>query len=266
MKKSILLLLSFLIVISVKAQNSNSVIEKQYQFTIPSRGEKYYEINVPEGAKKIKAVVSGQTEMVNLKIYGPTNVILCKTTTWSYLSNWKKPLNCSASIVNNQRQKPGIWKVKIEGSVHKNKIDKIKKVSGTLTVYIETKGNKINTPKVNSLTLPFEKKYDFTVSPRGEKYYEINVPEGAKKIKAVVSGQTEMVNLKIYGPTNVILCKTTTWSYLSNWKKPLNCSASIVNNQRQKPGIWKVKIEGSVHKNKIDKIKKVSGTLTVYIN
>lgn len=266
MRKKIFLLLSFLFVVSVKAQSPASVIEKKYQFTIPSRGEKYFEINVPEGAKKLKVVVSGHTEMVNLKIYGPSDVILCKTSTWSYLSNWKEPLNCSASVVNNPRQKPGIWKVKIEGAVQKNKIDKIKTISGTITVYIESEDNNINKPEVDDLALPFEKKYDFTVSSRGEKYYEVNVPEGAKNIKAVISGQTEMVNLEIYGPTNAVICETSTWSNLSNWKKPLNCSASIINNQRQKPGVWKVKIEGAVHKNKTDEIKTVSGILTVYIN
>ena len=266
MKANILLLLFLLTVISINAQNSNNVIEKKYSFKIPSRGEKYYDINVPEDTKSIKAVLTEQTEMVNLKIFGPTDVVLSQSSTWSNLSNWKKPLNCSASVVNNNRQKPGVWKVKIEGAVHKNKLDKIQTVSGVLTVYVELKSEKNNSTADNSTTLPIEKKYDFAVSPRGEKYYEINIPQGAKKIKVVVSGQTEMVSLKIYGPTDVVLCQSSTWSHLSNWKDPFNCSASVVNNNRQKPGVWKVKIEGSVHKNKTDKVGKVTGTLTVYVN
>ena len=116
-----------------------SAFSNQYQFTIPSRGIKFYEVRVPENAKQIKAVISGQTEMVNLAIYGPgKDVPSCKTTTWSNLSNWKKPLHCSVSIVPKRSgQGPGIWRVKIEGSVHKGKVDKIKSVSGLLQIVVD---------------------------------------------------------------------------------------------------------------------------------
>ena len=53
---------------------------------------------------------------------------------------------------------------------------------------------------------------------------------------------------------------------MSNWKKPLECSASVVNNDRQKPGIWKVKVIGVVQNSKVDKIKSVSGKLKVTIS
>lgn len=116
-----------------------SAFSNQYQFTIPSRGIKVYEVRVPENAKRIKAVISGQTEMVNLALYGPgKDVPSCKTTTWSNLSNWKKPLHCSINIVPKRGgQGPGIWRVKVEGSVHKGKVDKIKSVSGLLTIRVD---------------------------------------------------------------------------------------------------------------------------------
>jgi len=119
-------------------KNGFGQISEVYSFTVPARGEKTYTVNVPEGASKIKAVISGHTEMINLEIIGSDGkTVLCKNSTWSNLSNWQKDLSCSASVVNNNRQKPGVWKIKITGSVHKGKLDKIKSVSGKLTVAVK---------------------------------------------------------------------------------------------------------------------------------
>ncbi len=268
LQKTILFLLPFILAsLSVQAQNPNFIIKKKFLFTIPSRGVKTYKIIVPEGAKKISAVISGQTEMVNLKIIGPTDVTLCKNTTWSYLSTWRKPLRCSVGVVNNKRQSQGTWTIRVEGAVHISKADKVKSISGVLTVFMEVTGSKVANDKEHSsaLALPFEKKIPFTIPSPGVKTYEITVPEGAKNIRAVVSGQTEMINLDIIGPTHVTLCHNSTWSYSSTWKKPLHCSVGIVNNKRQSPGTWVIKIKGAVHVSKADKIKSVSGVLTIYV-
>ena len=111
-------------------------IEKNFSFSVPSRGEKVFNIRVPQGAKRVKAVISGHTQMVSLEVAGPTGVVLCKTSTWSYMSNWRKPLKCSASVVNNNRQRPGNWTIKVKGAVHSSKAGKIRSVSGKLTVTI----------------------------------------------------------------------------------------------------------------------------------
>ncbi|VAW30431.1 hypothetical protein MNBD_BACTEROID07-2061 [hydrothermal vent metagenome] len=53
-----LLLLSFILLsVSLQAQNTTFVIKKNFLFTIPSRGLKTYEINVPVDAKNIRATV-----------------------------------------------------------------------------------------------------------------------------------------------------------------------------------------------------------------
>lgn len=250
---------------SLFPQNTNSEVKvKGFSFTISSRGVKEYEIRVPKGVKRVRAVLSNQTEMINLEILGPTNTRLCQTTTWSNLSNWRKPLNCSASVVNNDRQRPGIWKIKITGAVHKGKLDKVRSISAKLAIYF-TEGSQ-EEHKTNLVSgFPIIKEYSFTVASRGEKTYKISVPAGSRKIRAILSDQTEMINMKLFGPTNTRLCQTTTWSYLSNWRKPLNCSASVVNNNRQRPGIWKVTIKGAVYKGKLDKVKTVSGKLKVIV-
>ena len=132
-----LLLLSFVLASSsIQAQNQPSVIKKSFSFTIPFRGVKTYKITVPKNAKKVSAVISNQTQMVKLEMYGPTNFRLGSNSTWVYLDNWKKPIRCSASVVNNKRQRPGIWTVKVEGAVHVTKLDKIKSVSGVLTIRV----------------------------------------------------------------------------------------------------------------------------------
>jgi len=272
MKKSYFIsCLIFICCFAFGTEEANA-FSNQYQFTIPSRGIQYYEVRVPEGAKQIKAVLSGQTQMVNLALYGPgKDVPSSKNSTWSNLSNWKKPLHCSVGIVPNRSgQGPGIWRVKVEGAVHIGKVDKIKSVSGLLNIYVEgvpatdTSSNQ----KVNQSSYPLIKEYQFTVPSRGIKYYEVRVPEGAKRIKAVLSGQTQMVNLALYGPgKDVPSCKTTTWSNMSNWGKPLHCSVGIVPNRSgQGLGIWRVKVEGAVHIGKVDKIKSVSGLLTIRVD
>ncbi len=112
---------------------AGAVLSKEYRFTIPSRGAKYYEFKVPEGATRIKAVISEQTQMVNLALYPPgKEVPVSKSTTWSNLSNWKRPIECSKS-----KPKAGIWRIKVEGSVHVGKLDKIKSVSGVLTITVD---------------------------------------------------------------------------------------------------------------------------------
>lgn len=237
---------------------------KESSFTIPARGEKVFEINVPKGVKKVRAVLSNQTEMISIDLLGPTNAKLCHSTTWSNLSNWRKPLNCSVSVVNNDRQKPGTWKVVIAGAVHKGKLDKVHQISGILTVYF-TGGVPIKMSH-QMKGFPIVEEFPFTIASRGEKTYDVLVPAGAKKIKAIISGQTEMISLDVLGPTNVTLGTATTWSNLSNWRKPLSCSVSVVNNDRQKPGTWSVKIKGAVHKGKLDKVKKVSGILKVIVS
>ncbi len=248
------------------AQNENTVIKKIFLFTVPSRGVDVYRIKVPDDAKKVTAVVSGQTQMVTLEIDGPTDVVLCHNSTWSNLSDWKKPLRCSANVVNNNRQSPGNWMVKVKGAVHESKASKIKVVSGTLTVFIELKKeNSSDTEELYPVRLPFEKKFSFTIPSRGKKAYQINVPAGAKKVKAVITNQTQMVNLNIEGPTHIVLCQSSTWSHLSTWQKPLSCSVSVVNNNRQHSGTWIVIVEGAIHVSKMDKIKTVSGVLTVYV-
>lgn len=269
MKNKSFLLLFILVITAVQVQSSNSVIEKKFQFTVNARGEKIFSFDVPENAKNVRAVISNHTEMINLTIYGPTNEKLSQTTTWSYISNWKDPLKCYMNVTTQQRSKPGAWSVKVEGAVHVGKLNEIHEVSGLLTVFIDIEGSVSQNPNVSveekTSSLPFEIKYDFLIGSREVKDYTINVPQGAKQIRAVISNHTEMINLTIYGPTNVRLAQTTTWSYLSNWKDPLKTYANLVNNERQGPGTWTVKIEGSVHQGKLDKIKNISGTLTIFV-
>jgi len=261
MKKMILFLLLFCTVII--SQNQKFVIEKKYEFEISARGVKSFDIEIPANAKKIRAKIYNHTAMMNLKIIGPNNDVLSKNSTWSNLSNWKKPIKCSVGIVNNKRQHPGLWKIKIEGSVHKNDIKKINSIKGILLIEIETVGNPIK-QKPTSL-LPVEKIFEFEIGARNSKFFEINVPKNAKRIEAKIVNHTEMINLKIIGPNNDVLSKNSTWSNLSNWKKPIKCSVGIVNNKRQHPGLWKIKIEGSVHINNVKNVNKISGKLIVKI-
>ena len=237
-----------------------SAFSTQYQFTVPSRGIKYYEVRVPENAKQIKAVISGQTEMVSLALYAPgKNTASSKNSTWSNLSNWKKAFKCSVN-----RPKPGIWRVEVKGAVHKGKADKVKYVSGLLNIYVDG----VSAPytlstqaATHSPSFPLFEEYKFTIPSRGIKYYEIRVPENAKQIKAVISGQTEMVSLALYAPgKNTASSKNSTWSNLSNWKKAFKCSVS-----RPKPGIWKIQIKGSVAAGNLKRIKQITGTLKIYV-
>jgi len=109
-----------------------SAFSNTHQFTVPSRGIQYYEVRVPENAKQIKARISGQTEMVNHALYAPgKDAPSSKNSTWSNMSNWKKDFQCSVN-----KPKPGIWRVKVEGAVHKGKADKIKSVSGHIKIYV----------------------------------------------------------------------------------------------------------------------------------
>jgi hypothetical protein len=256
-----------LIPLQLFSQTSNKESKvKETRFTIPARGEKVFVIQVPEGVKKIRAVLSDQTEMISMDVLGPNQAVLCNTTTWSHLSNWRKPLQCSISVVNNNRQSPGTWKIKIKGAVHKGKLNKVHQVKGKLTVYFS--GRPDATVKVAQAThgFPIVKEYPFTIGSRGEKTYTVSVPAGAKKIRAIISGQTEMISMDVMGPTHTTLGSATTWSNLSNWRKPLNCSVSVVNNDRQRTGKWSVKIKGAVHQGKLNKVKKVSGTLKVIVS
>ena len=239
---------------------------KETRFTIRARGEKVFAINVPKGVKKIRAVLSNQTEMISMDMLGPSRAVLCNTTTWSNLSNWRKPLQCSVSVVNNNRQHPGTWKILIKGAVHKGKLDKVQEISGKLTVYFT--GGTVKPIKTMhpAAGFPIVKVFPFTIGSRGEKTYDINVPSGAKKIRAIISGQTEMISMDVMGPTHTTLCSATTWSHLSDWRNPLSCSVSVVNNNRQKPGTWSVKIKGAVHQGKLNKVKKVSGTLKIIVS
>lgn len=234
----------------------------KHKFTVTNRGTKFVEVTVPENAKEISAVVSGQTGMLKLAIYAPgKSTPASKNSTWSNLSNWKKPIKCSKN-----RPIAGTWKIKIEGAVHVGKLDKIKAVSGYLEIFIDgVPVDYLSGPEKNisSSSFPVKKEYQFTIPARGKKYYEIDVPPGAKRIEAVISGQTQMVSLKLFAPgKNVPSCKTTTWSYMSNWKKPLKC-------WKGKPviaGKWKIEVEGAVHVGKLGKIKSLSGLLTITVN
>ena len=261
------LLIMFLIPCVLPAKNHPTEIKKQYKFKISPRGTKTFKIEVPEGAKKIRAVVSHQTEMINLDIFGPTHVKLSHTSTWSYMSNWRKPLSASASIINNTRQSPGTWEVKVTGAVHINKIKDVKNITGVLTVYVEINKDKHADKQVVSKVsaLPFKKEFKFRVSPRGIKIFKIEVPEGAKKFRVVVSNQTEMINLDIFGPTHHRLSHTSTWSYMSNWRKPLSASVSVTKNKMQCSGTWEVKVTGAVHVNEVKNVKNITGVLTIYV-
>lgn len=249
---------AFFIILLITA---GSVFADSNRFTVPSRGAQFYGVNVPANAKHMKAVISGQTEMVNLAIYAPgKQTPSSKNSTWSNLSNWKKDFQCSVS-----RPNAGLWRVKVEGSVHKGKVKKIKLVAGRLYVYID--GNPVSYkllshPATASVAYPMVKEFQFTVPSRGVKYYNISIPANAKRLKAVISGQTEMVNLSLYAPgKQTPASHNSTWSNLSNWRKALQCSVS-----KPKPGLWRVKVEGSVHKGKADKIKSVSGHLKIYVD
>ena len=237
-----------------------SAFTNTHQFTVPSRGIQYYEVGVPENAKQIKAIISGQTEMVNLSLYAPgENAPSSKNSTWSNLSNWKKAFQCSVN-----KPKPGIWRVKVEGAVHTGKAKKIKSVSGLLDIYVDgvsANYTPLTQTAINSPSYPIVKEYQFTVPSRGIQYYEVGVPENAKQIKAIISGQTEMVSLSLYAPgENAPSSKNSTWSNLSNWKKAFQCTVN-----KPKPGIWRVKVEGAVHTGKADKIKSVSGLLKIFV-
>ena len=243
-------------------------IVKEYSFTVPSRGEKVFEITVPEGVKSVKAVISGHTGMVGLEIIDfDGKTVLSKNSTWSNMSNWRADLECSRSV-RNDKQKLQVLKIKVIGQVHKSEAEKIKTVSGKLSITVygdfEKTENK-DYPVI--VSLPIRKEYNFTVPSRGEKEYTVAVPKGAKYIKAVISGQTEMVGSEIIGSDGkTVLSKNSTWSNMSNWRADLKCSTSVAENDRQKPGVWKIKIIGQVHKSKAEKIKTVSGKLTVTVN
>jgi len=247
------------------SQTQKGRIEKGFAFSVPSRGERTFSIRVPRGAKRVRAVISGQSEMVSMEVAGPTGTVLCKTSTWSHMSNWRKPLKCSAGVVNNNRQRPGTWTIKIKGSVHRSKADRIRTVSGKLTVIIKGNIRSAETQAAGGTRLPINKDFTFSVRSRGERTFSILVPQGAKRIRAVIRGQSEMVSMEVAGPTGTVLCKTSTWSHISNWRKPLRCSAGVVKNNRQRPGTWTIKIKGSVHRSKADRVKTVSGKLTVTI-
>ena len=267
-KKILVLLLVFLIPGVLPAKNQPTVIKKQYKFKISPRGEKTFKIEVPEGAKKIRAVVSSHTEMINLDIFGPTHHRLSHTSTWSYMSNWRKPLSASVSVTSNNMQSYGTWEVKVTGAVHVNEVKNVKNITGVLTIYIESEDSKVKNNKVFAPTtssLPIKKEFKFHIPPRGEKTFKIEVPEGAKKIRAVVSSHTEMINLDIFGPTHHRLSHTSTWSYMSNWRKPLSASVSITSNNMQSYGFWEVKVTGAVHVNEVKNVKNITGILTVYV-
>ena len=105
-------------------------------------------------------------------------------------------------------------------------------------------------------------KHKFTVANRGVKIVEANIPEGAKSIKAVISGQTEMLKLALFASDkNTPSSKNSTWSNLPNWRKAFSCSKNNPN-----AGNWKVKIEGADHVGKLNKIKSVSGMLTTTVD
>lgn len=257
--------LAFLLILcSLNIYSQNQITDqilKKVNFTISSTGEQVFEIVIPQGVKKVKAVITDHTEMLKIELIGPTNIVLGKNSTWSNMSNWQKPLKCSASVVNNDRQKPGKWKIRVIGAVQKNKTEKIKTVSGILTIYTSDNFDNSNTSG-NDFT---EKEFSFNVPANGEKVFEINVPQNAKKVKAVITGHTDMLKIELIGPSNIVLGKNSTWSDMSNWQKPLKCSASVANNNRQKPGVWKVKVIGAVQKSKVEKVKTVSGNLKVTI-
>ena len=110
----------------------SGAFSKEYRFTVPSRGVTFYEITVPEKAQQIIAVISQQTQMVNLSLYAPgRDKPSSKNSTWSQ-SSWKNSFKCS---VNNP--KAGAWKVKVEGSVHVGNVKKYKTVSGLLTITVD---------------------------------------------------------------------------------------------------------------------------------
>jgi len=261
------LLIAFLIPCVLPAKNHPAVIKKQYKFKISPRGTKTYKIDVPEGAKNIRAVVSEQTEMISLDIFGPTHHRLSHTSTWSHMSNWRKPLSASVSLTSNKMQCAGTWEVKITGAVHVNEVKNVRSITGVLTVYIETGETKVKNNKIIAAAsaFPFKKEFKFRISPRGAKTYKIEVPEGAKKIRAVVSNQTEMISLDIFGPTHHRLSHTSTWSHMSNWRKPLSASASLTSNKMQCAGTWEVKVTGAVHVNEVKNVKNITGVLTIYV-
>ncbi len=250
--------------LSAYSQNNEKKIVTKVNFTVSATGEKTFNILIPQGTKTVEAKIINQTQMLKVELIGPTNTVLCRNSTWSNLSNWQKPLKCSASIANNKRQKSGNWKVKIIGAVQKSKVDQIKSVSGTLIVYVN--GHFIENHQLVSEKKSDTKEFSFHIAPKGEVVFTINVPKTAKRIKVEIDKQTQMLKVELAGPTQVVLCKNSTWSNLPNWQKPLKCSASVVNNSRQKPGNWKVKIIGAVQKSKIDQVKSISGKLKVTIS
>jgi hypothetical protein len=261
MKKSHFFSLLSIIIFFSFFNTEVSASSNKHEFTVASRGVKFIEVNVPENAKEIKAVISGQTEMVKLALFAPgKNTPASKNSTWSNLSNWKKPIECSKS-----KPKAGSWRIKIEGAVHVGKLDKIKSVSGFLEVFID--GVSVaylsaSDIKSNTSIFPIIKEYQFTIPSRGIKYYEVNIPENAKEIKAVISGHTEMLKLALLAPGKTVpSSKNSTWSNLSNWKKPFKCSKN-----KPQAGTWRIKIEGAVHTGKLDQIKSVSGLLTITVD
>ncbi len=103
-----------------------------YNFRVPSRGKINYYVTIPKNVDLLKAVVSKQTNFVNLDIYAPgKSKPSCSNSAWSS-RHYKDPFSCYAS-----KPKPGKWRIEVEGSVHISKVDRIKYVTGLLTVSVK---------------------------------------------------------------------------------------------------------------------------------
>jgi len=120
---------------------------KQYTFRVPSRGKIYYSVTIPQNAERLIVGISKQTSFVNLAIYPPgKNKPSSTNTAWSSRS-YKDPFSCSAS-----KPKPGAWRIEVEGSVHISNVDRIKYVTGLLTINV--KGGKVQTTEQDTGSSP----------------------------------------------------------------------------------------------------------------
>jgi len=128
-------------------------------FKVTSRGTIDYTVDVSQNVGSLNIMVTGQSQMLNLDVFQPgSERVSCSSTTWTSSVGLKNPVKCS---FNNP--KPGVWKVKVTGSVHVGNVDKYPYVTGRLTVKMtggQPKSTGIHTKKTDDEAPPGHPKVD----------------------------------------------------------------------------------------------------------
>ncbi len=243
---------------------SAKTIVKYFQFSVPPQGAAYFSVNVPNGATKVKAVVTYHTNQVDMKILGPTNAILCENSTL-YSADWKQSLVCETQVGNDRRNSPGKWQIMIKGAVPASEAASVSNVSGSLTVYIEMQEKKSvrQQVKVDTSSLVFDNTFDFNFTAQGNKSFELIIPSSVKNVRIKVFRHNSKIKVRIKGPKGDILWeKDVASDTATDWHSPVICTLEVGKNPRQSPGIWKVIILPSAQCGK-DEQPYITGKLNV---